>query len=138
MRRSTLNRRGRLLFCGLALVGLQAFAKEEPPLKDDQEKISYALGLDLGVQMRSVSVELNPAIFARGLSAGLSGESALMTQDEARLQISKLQADLRDRQIEAMKRAREEAAKPGEAALGETRPAEDSRAAPPPISPEAK
>ena len=92
-----------LLMLGVSLLGTHAFAQDEMTLKDDQEKLSYALGLDLGNQMRQMSVDVNPAIFARGMTDGLSGDKALMTQDEIRLQITKLQAEIMRRHVEAKK-----------------------------------
>ncbi len=93
-----------LLMLGVSLLGTQAFAQDEMTLAGDQEKLSYALGLDLGNQMRQMSVDVNPAIFARGMTDGLNGDKALMTQDEIRLQITKLQADILRRHVEAKKK----------------------------------
>jgi hypothetical protein len=111
-----------LLLCGLALVGAPTFAEDASALQDGRDRLSYALGMDLGNQMRGLSVDLDPAVFARGLTAGLSGGESLMTKDEVGLEIGKLQIELRDRQIAAKKKAEEERAKAGGAGAGEGAP----------------
>ncbi len=57
---------------------------EGPPLSTKKDKISYALGLNLGTQMHQMEVDIDPAVFARGLSDALSGNKPAMTDDEAR------------------------------------------------------
>lgn len=122
-----------LLMCGLALAGAPTLAGDAPALEDDRDRLSYALGMDLGNQMRDLSVDLDPAVFARGLTAGLSGGEALMTKDEVGLEIGKLQIALRDRQIAAKKKAEEERTKAGEAS-----PAEGTPSPAQPTAPETK
>jgi hypothetical protein len=125
-----LNRLSWAVALGATLAGSWAFAQDASAPMIDREKLSYALGLDLGTQMRGVSVDVDPAIFAQGLTAGLSGGSAQMTNDDARIEIAKLQAELRRRQIEARQKAAEEHPKAGEAA-----PAEGAQAQPtPPVA----
>jgi FKBP-type peptidyl-prolyl cis-trans isomerase len=68
-----------------------ACAQQSPALKTDKDKLSYAMGMDLGTQLKTKSVDIDPAVFARGLGDALSGGKTLLTIDEAKAAISGLQ-----------------------------------------------
>jgi FKBP-type peptidyl-prolyl cis-trans isomerase FklB len=68
-----------------------ALAQEAPVLKTEKDKLSYAMGMDLGGQLKAQSVDIDPALFAEGLKAALSGGKTLLTDAEAKAAISKLQ-----------------------------------------------
>ena len=68
-----------------------AAAQEAPALKTEKEKLSYAMGMDLGNQLKSRSVEIDPAIFAQALKDALSGGKTLLTDAEAKAVIAELQ-----------------------------------------------
>lgn len=93
------------------------------PLADD-EKLSYALGMDLAGNFMKRSIRLDPDAFARGMKDALSGGKALLTEQEARALIAGLQAEMRkkheaDRQaaVEKAKADGEKAQLEGEAYL---------------------
>ena len=91
---------------GLALMAAQAGAVEEgvpnaSVISSDQARLGYALGMDLGAQLRRQAVEVDPGVFARALSDGLAGGPTLMTPDEVRAEIGKLQMQIMRRQAEA-------------------------------------
>ncbi|MFB3855524.1 MAG: FKBP-type peptidyl-prolyl cis-trans isomerase [Vicinamibacterales bacterium] len=62
-----------------------------PPLSTEKDKLSYAMGMDLGGQLKANSVEIDPDVFARGLKDALSGGKTLLTEQEARTAIASLQ-----------------------------------------------
>ena len=68
------------------------------PLKTQKEKVSYALGVDLGRQIRKSSVDIDANVFAQALKDGLSGAAPLMTEDQVRAAISALQSQLKSQQ----------------------------------------
>ena len=82
-------------------------AQEAPALKTEKDKLSYAMGMDLGVQLKSVSVDIDAALFAEGLKAGLAGAKTALTPDEAKAAITELQKSLATRQAAAAKVAGE-------------------------------
>jgi len=106
---------------GIVLVAAAAAAQDAPALKAPREKLSYALGMDLGNQLRKQSVDVDPATFAKGLSDALSGGKTLLTEEEARGLIAELQKDLKAKQAaaqaEKMKELSEKNKKEGEAFL---------------------
>ena len=96
---------------GLALLGLvsltsQAMAQDSAALNGDTERLSYALGMDLGQQLRRLAVDVEPSLFAKGLSDALTDGKTLLTPDEAHAVIAVLQEEMKRRAMEkAMLRA---------------------------------
>jgi len=74
-------------------------------LKTQKDKVSYALGANLGMNLHKQSVEVDSAIILRGLKDALAGGKLLLTDDEAKAALTQLQTDLRNKQMEKMKEA---------------------------------
>ncbi len=86
-----------LALLGLTLFTALAAAPEAPLLHTDTDRLSYALGMDLGHQLRRLSVTVGPELFARGLADGLAGGATLMSDSDARAAIAQLQETLQRR-----------------------------------------
>jgi len=80
----------------------RAPAKAAPPLtlKTQKDKASYALGMNFGTGLRKQSIDIDPAILARGLRDSFSNGKTLLTEDEAKAVLTLLQSDVRKRQQE--------------------------------------
>ena len=92
-----------------------ASAQDAPALKSEKEKLSYAMGLDLGTQLKSRSVEIDPDVFVRALKDALSGAKTLMTDAEAKAVITELQKAMLVKQAAEAKAAGEKNMKEGDA-----------------------
>jgi len=112
-----LMRELRVLLLISAFLGGVVSAQEQPQLQTDKDKLSYALGMDLGNQLRRQSVEVDPDLFVQGLKAALAGSTAAMTEQEVRGAISKLQTEMRRKQAEKLAQQSEKNKKEGEAFL---------------------
>ena len=101
----------------LALLVLPALAsaQDAPALKTEKEKLSYAMGMDLGTQLKSRSVDIDPDVFARALKDALSGAKTLMTDAEAKAVITELQKAMLVKQAAEAKAAGEKNMKEGDA-----------------------
>jgi len=51
-------------------------------IKNDVDKLSYSFGLNMGSQIKSQDIDVNPDVIMRGLHDGLGGKTPLMTQQE--------------------------------------------------------
>jgi FKBP-type peptidyl-prolyl cis-trans isomerase FklB len=94
----------RVATLAVALVVAAGAAGAQTPgqeLKTEKDMRSYALGMDLGNQFRTLSVEIDPVVFAKALSAALAGGKTMMTVDEAKAVIARMQAELQARQAKA-------------------------------------
>jgi len=92
-----------------------------PALKTPLEKRSYALGLNIGGQMRKESVELDPALLLQGLKDAMAGNQPLMTDDEVRAALVDLQNEMRTRQAQIQKELGAKNKQAGEAFLAENK-----------------
>jgi FKBP-type peptidyl-prolyl cis-trans isomerase FklB len=101
----------------LSLLMTPLAGAQEPQITTDKEKLSYALGTDLGNQLRTQSVDIDPDVFAGALKTALTGGKSLLTQEEIRAAITKLQADMRARQAQKVAELSEKNKKEGEAFL---------------------
>jgi len=68
------------------------------PFKDMKDKVSYALGMNLGMSLRMQSVEVDPQVLAQGLQDGLSGGKTQLTQEEVFATLRQLTTELRAKQ----------------------------------------
>ncbi len=96
-----------------------AFGQGEgaPELKTEKDKLSYAMGMDLGGQLKAHAVNVDPDVFARGLRDALSGGKTLLTDEEAKKVISALQMAMVAKNAEEMKAVGEKNRAEGEAFL---------------------
>jgi FKBP-type peptidyl-prolyl cis-trans isomerase FklB len=94
-------------------------ARAQTPLtlKTQKEKASYAMGMNFGAGLRKQSIDIDPAILARGLRDAFSNGKTLMTEDEARAILTQLQSDLRKKQQDLAQQAGDANKKEGMAFL---------------------
>ena len=114
-----------IMVAGMGLLAGVAAAQEAPALKDQKEKLSYALGMDLGGQLTRQSVQIDPDLFLQGLKDALSRGKTRLTEAEARAAITELQNELKNKQAAAqsvkMAQEGEKIKKEGEAFLAENK-----------------
>jgi FKBP-type peptidyl-prolyl cis-trans isomerase len=71
-------------------------------LKTDNDKASYAIGLNIGDNLHKQSVPVNPDMLALGLKDALTGGKPLMTDDEVKATLTAFQNQMRKTQEEKM------------------------------------
>ena len=90
--------------------------KADATFANQKDKVSYAIGMNIGSGIHRQSVDVNPDMLAEGIKDAIAGKTK-MTEDEARAAIVQLQADMRAKQEEQMKAAVETNKKEGDAFL---------------------
>ncbi len=93
---------------GAVLLAAEASAQAPAAFKTEKEKLSYALGMDLGNNLRKQSVEVDPAVFAQGLKDALAGGETLLSEAETRTAITSMQNQLREKLTSKNKKEGEE------------------------------
>jgi FKBP-type peptidyl-prolyl cis-trans isomerase FklB len=86
-------------------------------LTTQKEKQSYAIGMNLGENLKNQSVDIDPTLLLRGVKDTLTGGKTLLTAEEERATLMELQAGLRKTQMEKMQKAGEKNKKEGEVFL---------------------
>jgi FKBP-type peptidyl-prolyl cis-trans isomerase FklB len=94
---------------------------EEISLKDSKDKVSYAIGLDVGNAMKKQAIDINTDIFMRGLKDAIAGEKKLMTDDEIRETMTAFSHEMAEKQKEKMKKLGEKNKEEGETFLAENK-----------------
>ncbi|MCX8092027.1 MAG: FKBP-type peptidyl-prolyl cis-trans isomerase [Verrucomicrobiae bacterium] len=90
-------------------------AANASPFRSDQEKISYAIGLDTGRRMRQSDLEVDFEYFLRGLRDGATNGAALLSEAELRETFTKLRQDIMNRQEQKRREQAEKNLKESEA-----------------------
>jgi len=96
-----------------------ATAKTPAPLtlKTQKEKASYAIGMNIGKNLKRDSVEIDTAVLSRALRDALAGNKLLLTDEEAKAALMALQTEVRAKEEAKVKAAGLENKKVGEAFL---------------------
>jgi FKBP-type peptidyl-prolyl cis-trans isomerase len=88
------------LCAGLACGTLAA---EQAQFKNENDKASYALGLNIGKQLKQNDAEIDLDVYLRGLKDGIAGKGSL-TDEEIRGTLMTWQQGLRTRSLEKKKK----------------------------------
>jgi FKBP-type peptidyl-prolyl cis-trans isomerase len=90
-----------------------------PAFKTQKEKLSYAIGMEMGKGVKAQGIDVDPVILVQGLNDAISGGKAKMSDDELRQVITALQQDIRQKQTQAQQAAGAENKTKGDAFLAE-------------------
>ncbi len=103
----------------------QAPARDASVFKSQKEKVSYALGMNLGNAARKQSIEVDAALINRGLGDALSGGKTLLSEEEGRATLLELQNELKGKKLAVQRENEKELAenikKKGEAFLADNK-----------------
>jgi FKBP-type peptidyl-prolyl cis-trans isomerase FklB len=116
----------------IAILALGSWAQAQEPkgLKDQKEKLSYVIGVDIGKALEKQGVQIDPEIVAKGLKDGFSGGKLLMNDQEIQETMTAFQKEMRVKQEAALKQAGEKNKKEGEAFLTENKTKEGVKTLP--------
>jgi len=67
----------------LLMAGTVTAADKAVELKSEQQKLSYAMGLDLGAYFKGLGEDFDLSVLQHGISDAYTGKKALMTKEEA-------------------------------------------------------
>jgi FKBP-type peptidyl-prolyl cis-trans isomerase FklB len=86
-------------------------------LKTEKDKTSYAIGMNIGKSMNKNSMDVDPAIVARGIKDSLAGGKTLLTDDEAKAVMATFQTEMRKKVEDKMQETAATNKKAGDAFL---------------------
>lgn len=104
---------------GLALT--QGFAANGFQLNTDNDKLSYSIGADLGMNLKKNDIMLNPSALAQGLTDSMQGNKLLLTDDQMRDVLEKFQKDLMAKRNAAFLKASQDNKAKGDAFLAKNK-----------------
>ena len=110
-----------LILSGMLLLANQVIAGENLVLKNQKDKVSYIIGIDIGKNLKNQSIDIDPDILARGIKDVISGKKPLMTEQEVQETTAAFQKEMTAKQSEVVKKVGEKNKKEGEAFLAENK-----------------
>ena len=115
---------------GILILVSQASAQESPVLKNQKDKVSYVIGMEIGNNFKKQSIDIDPEILARGIKDALSGRKPLVTEQDAKETMAAFQKEMMAKHAETMKGVGEKNRKEGEAFLVENKKKEGVKTLP--------
>jgi len=113
---------------GLAMLQLPARAEDKPvtpekpsTLKDQKEKISYGIGMNIGSNLKRGGYEVDVDMLAGAIKDVLAGKELKMTDQEAREALQAFQRTLAAKKDEERRKTAEKNRKAGESFLEENK-----------------
>ncbi|MBS3917397.1 MAG: FKBP-type peptidyl-prolyl cis-trans isomerase [Deltaproteobacteria bacterium] len=110
-----------VIILGFLIFSNQAIGEEKGAPKNQKDKVSYIIGMDIGTNLKKQSIEINPEILLKGIKDGLSGNKPLMTDQEMKDTIASFQKEMQAKQEEVNKKMGEKNKKEGEVFLAENK-----------------
>ncbi len=110
-----------IIVLGVLLFAGQASAAETMVLKTYEEKVSYALGVDMARNLMRMGIKFDADILIRGFKDEASKGNLLMTEDELRATMSTHYSELARTREETARLIAQENKEMGEAFLAENR-----------------
>jgi len=109
----------------IALIGIFMLVNpvhaEESLLKTKKDKISYAIGMDIGKNLKKQPVELNPEAISQGLWDSFTDGKSLMTEQEYIDTMTAFRNEMTQKQTAQMKNAGDRNKKEGEKYLADNK-----------------
>jgi len=118
-----------IILC-ITLAASPAMAGEKKELKTQKDKVSYAIGLDMGNNLKKNELDVDPDVLASAIKDVLSNSKHLMTDQEAKETLMALQKDLQAKQLERNKTLGEKNKKEGDAFLAKNKKLEGVKTLP--------
>ena len=112
------------------LLVTQVNAKENLVLKNQKDKVSYVIGMDIGTNLKKQSIDVDPDILAKGIKDGFSGGKSLLSEQEVREIMAAFQKEMMAKQEELNKKLGEKNKKEGEGFLAENKKKEGVKTLP--------
>lgn len=110
-----------LLAVGLLFSAVSLYAAEDVTLKTPKEKLSYVIGAQIGNDLKSQSIDVDPALVNRGLQDSILGKGLLISDQEAKEIIGAYQKERAGKMAEEKKKLGEKNKQEGAAFLAENK-----------------
>ena len=119
-----------LLAVGLLFSAVSLYAAEEMTLKTPKDKLSYIIGVQIGNDLKSQSIDVDPALVSKGLQDLLLGKTLLVGDQEAKDIIAAFSKERAGKMAEEKKKVGEKNKQEGAAFLAENKKKEGVKTLP--------
>lgn len=119
-----------LIFSTAVFVASSVFAQQNTPLKDDKDKVSYSIGLDIGTTFKKQGIEINSDPFMAGVKDGVGGNKPQMSEEQIKETLSAYSKTMMEKQATQNKESGAKNAAAGEKFLAENKGKEGVKTTP--------
>lgn len=95
--------------------------EETGPLKDQKDKVSYSIGLDIGTTLKRQLIDVNQTLLSEGIKDGITGAKPLLSDEQVKEVMANFQKDMMAKQAAARKATAEKNAAEGKKFLEENK-----------------
>lgn len=106
---------------GILFLASQVSAEENLVLKNQKDKVSYIIGMEIGKNFKKQSIDIDPDILTKGIKDAISGGKPLLTEQEIQENMVTFQKEMMAKQEELAKKLGGNNKKEGEAFLAENK-----------------
>jgi FKBP-type peptidyl-prolyl cis-trans isomerase FklB len=100
-----------ILIVSASLLALPVLGQEKSPqLKDQKDKVSYSIGMNIGFNLSRQKVDINPDILAAGIKDAIAGKPQL-TSDQVKDIMAQFEKDMEQKQKQAAEKNKTDGAK---------------------------
>jgi len=97
-----------IVILGILFLVSQVNAQENLVLKNQKDKISYIIGMDIGTNLKKQSIDIDSNILAKGVKDALAGTKPLLTEQEIQETMMAFQKEMMAKQAEVAKKNKAE------------------------------
>lgn len=97
-----------IIILGFLFLVSQVNAQENLVLKNQKDKVSYIIGMDIGTNLKKQSIDVEPNILAKGVEDALTGGKPLLSEQEIRETMTAFQNEMKVRQEVVAKKNKEQ------------------------------
>jgi len=97
-----------IVILGILFLVSQVNAQENLVLKNQKDKISYIIGMDIGTNLKKQSIDIDSNILAKGVKDALAGTKPLLTEQEIQETMMAFQKEMMVKQAEVAKKNKAE------------------------------
>jgi FKBP-type peptidyl-prolyl cis-trans isomerase FklB len=97
-----------IIILGFLFLVSQVNAQEDFVLKNQKDKMSYIIGMDLGNNLKKQSIDVEPNILAKGVKDALAGGKPLLSEQEIRETMTTFQNEMKVKQEVVAKKNKEQ------------------------------
>ena len=118
------------IYCAATLLAATSLAQNVTELKDDKEKVSYSIGLDIGNTFKKQNMDINPDILMAGLRDALTGKTPLLNEEQVKEVMMAYSKTMMEAQANRAKEAGKKNLEIGEKFLAENKTKEGVKTTP--------
>ena len=119
-----------LIFLAVVSLASTGFSQQPTQLKDEKDKVSYSIGLDIGNTFKKQKMDINTEVLMAGIKDAQSGAKPLLSEEQVKETMTAFSKSMVEKQTAAAKEAAEKNAAEGEKFLAENKAKEGVKTTP--------